>query len=72
MIEKRHVGVSDELLRSNPCITDYKSAASLNLRQELANVTVPRLGAEAALEAIADDWGRPACDIMHLVFVTRQ
>jgi chalcone synthase len=68
MIEKRHVGVSDELLRSNPCM----SAASLNLRQELANVTVPRLGAEAALEAIADDWGRPACDIMHLVFVTRQ
>jgi hypothetical protein len=54
MIEKRHVCVSDELLRSNPYITDYKSPGSARTR--------------AALEAIAD-WGSPACDITHL-FVT--
>jgi chalcone synthase len=68
MIDKRHVYVSDEMLKSNPCITAYKSP-SLNLRQALADATVPQLGAEAARDAISD-WGRPASDITHLVFCT--
>ncbi|TVU49527.1 hypothetical protein EJB05_00840 [Eragrostis curvula] len=68
MIEKRHVSMSDDFLRSNPCITAYKSL-SLNLRQELADATVPQLGAEAAREAIKD-WGRKASDVTHLVFCT--
>ncbi|TVU49528.1 hypothetical protein EJB05_00841, partial [Eragrostis curvula] len=68
MIEKWHVSMSDDFLRSNPCITAYKSL-SLNLRQELADATVPQLGAEAARETIKD-WGRKASDVTHLVFCT--
>ncbi|CAO2143614.1 unnamed protein product [Urochloa humidicola] len=68
MIEKRHVHMSDDLLRSNPSITAYKSP-SLNLRQSLTDATVPLLGAEAARRAISD-WGRHASNITHLVFCT--
>lgn len=68
MVEKRHCCMSPDFLRSNPSITAYKSP-SLNLRQELANESVPRLGAEAARAAISD-WGRQASDITHLVFAT--
>uniref|UniRef100_A0A0E0JKV4 Chalcone synthase n=1 Tax=Oryza punctata TaxID=4537 RepID=A0A0E0JKV4_ORYPU len=68
MIEKRHFYTSDDLLRSTPSITSYKST-SLTLRQQLAHHGVPRLGAEAARHAIAD-WGRHVSDITHLVFVT--
>ncbi|KAG0529524.1 hypothetical protein BDA96_05G105800 [Sorghum bicolor] len=68
MIEKRHVYMSDDLLRRNPCITAYK-APSLDLRQELANATVPELGSAAARAAI-QDWGRQASDVTHLVFCT--
>lgn len=68
MIEKRHVYMSDDFLRSNPTITDYMSP-SLNIRQELTDAAVPQLGAEAARKAIAD-WGRQASDITHLVFCT--
>ena len=67
MIEKRHVYMSADLLRHNdPCITAYRSQ-SLNLRQDLADATVPLLGAKAARRAIGD-WGRPASGITHLVF----
>ncbi|KAF8704015.1 hypothetical protein HU200_031499 [Digitaria exilis] len=69
MIEKRHMHMSDDLLKHNPCITAYKSQ-SLNLRQQLADATVPLLGAKAAWRAI-DGWGRQASDaITHLVFYT--
>ncbi|CAN6180509.1 unnamed protein product [Urochloa humidicola] len=64
-IEKRHVSLSNELLRSNPCLTAYK-APSLNLRQKLADAAVPQLGVEAAREAISD-WGQAAspCPASH-------
>ncbi|CAO2140736.1 unnamed protein product [Urochloa humidicola] len=68
MVEKRHFYTSDELLRSNPSMTSYKSP-SVTLRQELADEGVPRLGAEAARNAI-NDWGRPASAITHLVLCT--
>ncbi|CAL4993947.1 unnamed protein product [Urochloa decumbens] len=68
MIEKRHVCMSDDLLRTNPSITTYKSP-SLNLRQSLTDAAVPLLGAEAARKAIGD-WGRQASNITHLVFCT--
>jgi predicted naringenin-chalcone synthase len=67
-IQKRHVHMSEDFLRSNPSMTAHKSA-SLGFRQELADDTVPQLGAEAARNAIAD-WGRRARDITHLVFST--
>lgn len=70
MIEKRHVSMPDEFLRTNPCITNYKSP-SLKLRQELTDASLPQLGAEAARKAIGD-WGcrRRVSDITHLVFCT--
>uniref|UniRef100_A0A0E0JKV7 Chalcone synthase n=1 Tax=Oryza punctata TaxID=4537 RepID=A0A0E0JKV7_ORYPU len=68
MIEKRHFYTSDDLLRSSPSITAYTSP-SLTLRQELADHGVPRLGAEAASNAIAD-WGKQVSDITHLIFAT--
>ncbi|KAF2932495.1 hypothetical protein DAI22_04g001500 [Oryza sativa Japonica Group] len=68
MIDKRHVHMSDEFLRSNPSVAAYNSP-SINVRQNLTDVTVPQLGAAAARLAIAD-WGRPACEITHLVMCT--
>ncbi|VAI56388.1 unnamed protein product [Triticum turgidum subsp. durum] len=68
MIEKRHLYMSDEFIRSSPSITAYNSP-SLNLRQGLADAAIPQLGAEAARHAIAD-WGRQASNITHLVFCT--
>ncbi|KAL6871002.1 hypothetical protein ACP4OV_014850 [Aristida adscensionis] len=68
MIEKRHLYVSDELLRSNPSMTAY-SAPSATLRQQLADEGVPKLAAEAALAAMGD-WGRPASDVTHLIVCT--
>ncbi|CAL4993684.1 unnamed protein product [Urochloa decumbens] len=68
MIEKRHFYMSNEMLRENPSITAY-SSPSLTRRQELADVGVPELGAEAARKAISD-WGKQASDITHLVAST--
>ncbi|KAG1346802.1 putative Chalcone synthase 2 [Cocos nucifera] len=42
-------------------------APSLDARQQLLDVEVPRLGAEAATRAIKD-WGRPMSDLTHLIF----
>jgi predicted naringenin-chalcone synthase len=60
--------VSDEWMRSNPSVTAYKST-SLTIRQQVAEEGIPRLGAEAALNAIKD-WGKHASDITHLVVAT--
>lgn len=68
MIEKRHLYMSDEMLRESPSITSY-SSPSLTRRQELADVGVPELGAEAARKAMSD-WGKQASDITHLVAST--
>ncbi|TVU25803.1 hypothetical protein EJB05_28313, partial [Eragrostis curvula] len=67
-IEKRHLYLSDDMLRTTPSITAHDSP-SLTLRQELTDAGLPELGAAAARDAIAD-WGRPASDITHLVFAT--
>ncbi|KAB8115601.1 hypothetical protein EE612_056207 [Oryza sativa] len=66
--EKRHMYISDEWLRANPSVTAYMST-SLNVRQQVAEEGIPRLGAEAARKAI-DDWGKPASSITHIVFAT--
>jgi predicted naringenin-chalcone synthase len=44
-------------------------STSLTQRQQVAEEGIPRLGAEAALDAIKD-WGKPASDITHLVVAT--
>ncbi|XP_006663675.1 chalcone synthase-like [Oryza brachyantha] len=66
--EKRHMYISDEWLRANPSVTAYMST-SLNVRQQVAEEGIPRLGAEAARNAISD-WGKPASGITHVVFAT--
>ncbi|KAL6660683.1 hypothetical protein ACP70R_001718 [Stipagrostis hirtigluma subsp. patula] len=68
MIEKRHLYFSDDMLRTNPSLMAHNSP-SLTLRQELADVGIPQLGAEAAINAI-NDWGKQASDITHLVVAT--
>lgn len=65
-IEKRYTYMTEELLEKNPSITAYKQP-SLDARQELLDVIIPELGAQAATKAIKD-WGRPISDITHLVF----
>lgn len=68
MVEKRYWYMSADQLRRSTSITAYKSP-SLTLRQQVADEGIPRLGAEAARDAISD-WGRQASDITHLVFCT--
>jgi len=66
MINKRYTYLTEEMLKENPAFTEY-SSPSLDARQEILDVVIPQLGAEAATKAI-EDWGRPISDITHLVF----
>ncbi|KAK1282647.1 Chalcone synthase 1 [Acorus calamus] len=68
MIDKRYMHVTEEMLNENPNMCD-DTAPSLNVRQDMVVEAVPRLGAEAALKAIAE-WGRPKSEITHLIFHT--
>ncbi|MED6181512.1 Chitin synthase, class 2 [Stylosanthes scabra] len=68
MIEKRHFLYNDDLLMENPNIGTYE-AESLNTRQTILIKEVPKLGMEAALEAI-NQWGQPLSEITHLIFYT--
>ncbi|KAJ7569022.1 hypothetical protein O6H91_01G057800 [Diphasiastrum complanatum] len=67
-IKKRHFYLTEEILRSNPSVCTYKEP-SLDLRQEIAVVEVPKLAKEAALNAIKE-WGQPRSKITHIVFAT--
>ncbi|MHA4915533.1 hypothetical protein, partial [Enterococcus faecium] len=44
-------------------------ASSLDARQDMVVVEVPKLGKEAAVKAIKE-WGQPKSKITHLVFCT--
>nr|QCX36373.1 chalcone synthase [Piper methysticum]6CQB_A Chain A, Chalcone synthase [Piper methysticum]6CQB_B Chain B, Chalcone synthase [Piper methysticum] len=68
MITKRHMHLSEELLKNNPDICAYM-APSLDARQDMVVVEVPKLGKEAAAKAIKE-WGRPKSAITHLIFCT--
>ncbi|PKA51028.1 Chalcone synthase 8 [Apostasia shenzhenica] len=67
-IRKRHMFLTEEILKKNPCITAYR-ATSLDVRQEMMVEEVPKLGREAAGRAIKE-WGRPVSSISHLIFCT--
>ncbi|XP_028761830.1 chalcone synthase-like [Neltuma alba] len=68
MIKKRYIHLTEEFLKENPNMcTDM--APSLDVRQDLTVVEVPKLGKEAAVEAIKE-WGRPKSEITHLIFYT--
>ncbi|KAK7301978.1 hypothetical protein RJT34_12855 [Clitoria ternatea] len=68
MIKKRHMHLTEEILKENPNISTYKEP-SLNARQDMLVEEVPKLGEKAATKAIKE-WARPKSDITHLIFCT--
>ncbi|KAJ7971790.1 Chalcone synthase [Quillaja saponaria] len=68
MIKKRYLYLDEEILKENPNLCAYM-APSLDARQDIAVVEVPKLGKEAAVKAIKQ-WGQPKSKITHLVFCT--
>ncbi|XP_065862864.1 chalcone synthase 2-like [Euphorbia lathyris] len=68
MIKKRYMHLTEEILKENPNICEYM-APSLDARQDIAVVEIPKLGKEAATKAI-NEWGQPKSKITHLVFCT--
>ncbi|XP_057797788.1 chalcone synthase-like [Salvia miltiorrhiza] len=67
-IKKRYTHLTEELVKENPNMAAYMSP-SLNVRQDMVAIQVPKLGAEAAEEAIKE-WGQPKSMITHLIFCT--
>nr|AWO14308.1 chalcone synthase 1 [Eleocharis dulcis] len=68
MIKKRYMHLSEEILSENPNICAYMEP-SLDARQDIVVVEVPKLGKEAAVKAIKE-WGQPKSKITHLIFCT--
>ncbi|CAL9093303.1 unnamed protein product [Musa acuminata var. zebrina] len=68
MIRKRYMHLNEEILKENPNICAYM-APSLDARQDIVVVEIPKLGKEAAVKAIKE-WGQPKSRITHLVFCT--
>lgn len=68
MIRKRYMHLTEDILKENPNICEYM-APSLDARQDMVVVEVPKLGKEAASKAIKE-WGLPKSKITHLVFCT--
>ncbi|XP_059074020.1 chalcone synthase 7-like [Cryptomeria japonica] len=67
MIKKKHMYLTEEILKENPNLCAYM-APSLDSRQVMAVMEVPRLGKEAT-KAI-EEWGQPKFKITHLIFCT--
>ncbi|XP_009354028.2 3,5-dihydroxybiphenyl synthase-like [Pyrus x bretschneideri] len=65
---KRYLYLTEEILKANPSIYTY-GAPSLNVRQDMLNPEVPKLGQQAAFKAIKE-WGQPISKITHLIFCT--
>ncbi|CAK9141485.1 unnamed protein product [Ilex paraguariensis] len=68
MIRKRYMHLTEEILKETPNVCAYM-APSLDARQDIVVVEVPKLGKEAAQKAIKE-WGQPKSNITHLVFCT--
>nr|ALI57119.1 polyketide synthase [Aquilaria crassna] len=68
MINKRYMHLTEELLKENPNIGAYMEP-SLDARQDMVVVEVPKLGKEAAARALKE-WGQPKSKITHLIFCT--
>jgi chalcone synthase len=67
-IRKRHMFLTEEVLKANPGICTYMEP-SLNVRHDIVVVQVPKLAAEAAVKAIKE-WGGKKSEITHIVFAT--
>ncbi|XP_024030364.1 chalcone synthase, partial [Morus notabilis] len=51
MIRKRHMYLTEEILNENPKMCEYM-APSLDARQDIVVVEIPKLGKEAAVKAL--------------------
>lgn len=60
--------LTEDILKENQNMCSYW-APSLDARQDIVVVEVPKLGKEAATKAIKE-WGQPKSKITHLVFCT--
>ncbi|KAG0493396.1 hypothetical protein HPP92_004390 [Vanilla planifolia] len=67
-IRKRHLLLTEEILKEKKKLTAHM-APSLNARQDILVVEVPKLGKEAAARALKE-WGQPKSRITHLIFCT--
>uniref|UniRef100_UPI00215A0D21 Stenoloma chusanum chalcone synthase 1 (ScCHS1) n=1 Tax=Odontosoria chusana TaxID=2066561 RepID=UPI00215A0D21 len=67
-VSKRHLYLTEEILKANPSLCAYWEP-SLDLRQDIVVVEVPKLGKQAASAAIKE-WGQPKSKITHLIFCT--
>uniref|UniRef100_A0A7N0UQX5 Chalcone synthase n=1 Tax=Kalanchoe fedtschenkoi TaxID=63787 RepID=A0A7N0UQX5_KALFE len=65
-VEKRYMHLTEEMLRENTQMCEYM-APSLDARQEILRVEVPKLGKEVAVRAI-EEWGQSKFKITHVVF----
>lgn len=68
MIKKRYMYLDEEILKQNKNMCAYWES-SLDARQDIVVVEVPKLGKEAASKAIKE-WGQPKSKITHLIFCT--
>ncbi|GMH06894.1 hypothetical protein Nepgr_008734 [Nepenthes gracilis] len=68
MISKRYMLLTEEILKENPNMCAYMGS-SLDTRQDMVVVEVPKLGKEAAQKAIKE-WGQPKSKITHVIFCT--
>ncbi|CAI0380365.1 unnamed protein product [Linum tenue] len=68
MIRKRYMHLTEDYLKEHPNMCAYM-APSLDDRQDIVVVEVPKLAKEAAAKAIKE-WGQPKSSITHLIFCT--
>ncbi|MCL7022006.1 hypothetical protein MKW94_006306 [Papaver nudicaule] len=69
-IKKRHLHLTEEIMKEFPDIAnECMTGASLDVRQEIMRVEIPKLAKEASLKAI-EEWGQPKSEITHLVVST--
>lgn len=66
MIKKRYSYLTEEMLKQNPDLCSANEP-SLNTRQDMVIMEIPKLGEKAASKAIKE-WGRPKSEITHLIF----
>ncbi|CAN0862512.1 Chalcone synthase 5 [Linum grandiflorum] len=63
-IKKRYLHLTEHLIEKHPNLASY-IAPSLDIRQDMMVVEVPKLGKEAATKAIKE-WGQPKSKITHV------
>ncbi|KAH9299665.1 hypothetical protein KI387_031347 [Taxus chinensis] len=67
-VKTRYVVMSDEILKKHPELA-VEGAATIRQRLEIANKAVTDMAIEASQQCIKE-WGRPASEITHVVYVT--